>query len=432
MRAIRVFMFFNSIGWIAFAGDCDSTPTPAENRWSVHIQATSIGQAHGAFRSLYEGDNSLPAHLERRVSLTSTAFITLRLAANWELVLNPEIAGGQGFGGVTGIAGFTNGEIPRVSQARPTLYLARGYLKTTIPLGTETEAVESGPNQRAGSVPVRRMTFINGKFAITDYMDGNSYSHDPRTQFMNWSMMYAGAWDYPADTRGYTIGTLEEIRMPKWSLRAAMVMEPTSANGPTFDTRMGRNRGAALEFERDYAIAGRKGAVRLLGFENRENAGTYREGISLDSSRRNGTLKYGFGVNLEQALSDDVGVFGRYSWNDGKTETWAFTEIDRSLSGGVSIRGNRWHRAQDTIGAGMVRNQLSGDHRSFLAAGGYGFIIGDGRLNYSPEKVVEVYYAFHVGRGWTVTGDYQHVNNPAYNRDRGPVSVGTIRIHFEM
>jgi high affinity Mn2+ porin len=410
---------------------------PSTATWNIHFQATSIGQWHGWFPSPYEGVNSLPSHPESRVSLTATVFFAVRLRRHWDFVINPEIAGGKGFGGVTGIAGFTNGEIPRVSGATPTLYLARGFVRYTIPLGSEVEVFQDAPNQAAGSLPVNRLTLTAGKFAITDFFDNNTYSHDPRSQFMNWALMYNGAWDYPADIRGYTIGTIQELHMRHWAVRAAIVLEPTVANGPTFDTRIGRNSGQAIEFERDYKAGGKAGAFRVLGFLNREDAGTYREAMraaatpDLDPTRRNGTKKYGFGLNLEQAISQDAGVFARYGWNDGKTETWAFTEIDRSLSAGATIQGRRWGRPHDAIGIGAVRNFLSGDHRSFLAAGGIGFIIGDGKLNYRPEQIVESYYSFRATKAWTVTGDYQHIVNPAYNCDRGPVEVVTIRLHWE-
>jgi high affinity Mn2+ porin len=427
----RLFIFCLAAAPLCFAQDY--------RNWTIHFQATSIGQQHGSFPSLYEGENSLPSHPEHRVSLTATMFLSFRVGRHWEFVINPEVAGGRGFGEVTGIAGFTNGEIPRVASATPTLYPARAYIRYTVPLGGDMEHIADGPNQTPGSTSGRRMSFITGKFALTDFFDGNSYSHDPRTQFMNWSIMYNGAWDYPADTRGYTIGTVQELRLPSWSFRSAVVMEPTEANGPTLDPRIGRNRGITFEYEHDHSIAGRAGALRILAFDNREDAGTYREAVHLATmdpdlgpTRRNGVAKYGFGLNFEQALSKDAGVFGRYGWNDGKTETWAFTEIDRSLSGGVSVTGRRWGRAHDTIGFAAARNYLSGDHRSFLEAGGYGFIIGDGRLNYAPEQIVEAYYAFQINRMWTVTADYQHIVNPAYNQDRGPLSAGTIRLHWEM
>jgi high affinity Mn2+ porin len=371
------------------------------------------------------------------VSLTATVFLTYRVNSWTELVVNPEIAGGKGFGQVTGIAGFPNGEIPRVATATPTPYVARAYLRNTWALSAETEMLEGGANQLAGRVPVCRFTMITGKFAITDFFDNNTYSHDPRRQFMNWSLMSNGAWDYPADTRGYTIGTVQELTMRGWSLRAANVMEPTEANGGTFDTRLAKNRGVAVEWEKRYKPMGHAGALRVLGFENRERAGTFRDAMLPDgttdiaASRRPGTKKYGFGLNAEQEITRDIGAFARYGWSDGKTEAWAFTQIDRSVSGGISLQGRLWKRTGDNIGVAAVRNYLAGDDRSFLAAGGMGFIIGDGRLNYAPESITEAYYAWHALRDWTFTLDYQHVVNPAYNRDRGPVSVGTLRVHWE-
>jgi high affinity Mn2+ porin len=432
MRVRCVFLLIAGVllAWVpARAQDADN--------WSIHFQATSIGQHHGAFRSLYEGPNSLPPHDESRVSITATVFLAYRLNSWTELVIDPEVAGGRGFGEVTGIAGFTNGEIPRVSSATPTLYPARAFVKNTWSLGPDAEMLTDGPNQLAGRVPVCRFTVISGRFAITDYFDNNSYSHDPRRQFMNWSLMYNGAWDYPADTRGYTIGTMQELTMRRWSLRAATVMEPTEANGPTLDTRIAKNRGEAVEWESRYRPLKHSGAVRILGFLNRERAGTFRNAMLPDGTtdlamtRRPGTKKYGFGVNMEQEITRDIGAFGRYGWSDGRTEAWAFTQIDRSLSGGISVGGRLWKRPADNIGVAAVRNYLSGDDRSFLAAGGLGFIIGDGRLNYAPESIVEAYYAWQATRQWTFTLDYQRVSNPAYNRDRGPVSVASIRAHWE-
>ena len=406
-------------------------------RWSIHYQATSIGQTHGSFTSPYEGENSLPAHSENRVSLTSTLFVAFRLNDHFEFVVNPEIAGGKGFGAVTGIAGFTNGEIPRVASATPSLYLARGYMRNTFALGPEKQFVEGDVNQTGGMRPVRRYTSIVGKFGLSDFFDNNTYSHDPREQFMNWALMYNGAWDYPADVRGYTVGVMQELTMKTWSLRAAVTTEPTVAIGPTLDFRVAKNRGTVVEYEQRWAVQSHPGAFRVFGFLNREDAGTFRltdnqiGAPSLDPTRRNGTEKYGVGLNMEQELAQYLGVFGRYGWSDGKTESWAFTQIDRSLSGGVSIKGGLWKRRNDHIGIGAVRNQLSGDQRSFLARGGMGFIIGDGRLNYRPEEIVEAYYSWRATKMLALTVDYQRIANPAYNQDRGPVSVYTLRVHID-
>ena len=266
-------------------------------RWNIHFQATSIGQHHGWFSSPYQGDNSLPGHPESRVSITATIFLTWRVNSWTELMVDPELAGGKGFGTVTGIAGFTNGEIPRVASATPTLYPARVYVRNTWGLGGGNEMVEAGQNQLGGPVPARRFTLITGKFALTDFFDNNRYSHDPRRQFMNWSLMSNGAWDYPADTRGYTIGVVEELTLRRWSLRAASAMEPTEANGPTFDTRVAQNLGSVVEWEGRDQPLGHPGALRLLGYLNRERAGTFREALLSDgttdlaATRRPGTKK---------------------------------------------------------------------------------------------------------------------------------------------
>ena len=416
-------------------------PTPPPETWNLRLQSTAIGDAHPGFDALYSGANSLPDYAEKRVSWTGTIFADVRLGRYFDLVVNPELASGRGFGFVSGIAGFPNGEIPRVAGATPTIYWARAYVRYVLPLSDQTEAVESDDNQLGGTRPLSRFTTVAGKFSLVDFFDNNSYSHDPRTQFMNWALMYNGAWDYPSDVRGYTVGVMEEWTGRRWSLRHATAMEPTAANGPTLDTRVAKNRGEVAEWESRFTPASHPGALRLLGFYNREHAGTFRESVAtaaalggapnLDTSRRDGTGKYGFGVNLEQEIRKDIGAFARYGWADGKTEAWAFTQIDRSLSGGVLIGGRFWQRPKDRVGLAAVRNYLSGDQRAFLAAGGLGFIIGDGALRYAPETILETYYAVPVPYGFTLTGDYQFVNHPAYNQDRGPVSVFTLRIHWE-
>ena len=273
---------------------------------------------------------------------------------------------------------------------------------------------------------------------MSDYFDVNTYSNDPREQFMNWALMYNGAWDYPADARGYTVGTMQELTTRYWSLRFAASLEPTAANGPDLDMRVTKNRGLTAEGERRYAPFGRAGAIKLLAFLNREHAGVFREALQiaqdgvpdLGPTRRNGDKKYGFGLNLEQVLTPDIGVFARYGWSDGKTESWAFTQIDRSLSGGVSIGGRSWKRPLDHVGVAAVRNYLSGDQRSFRGRRDR-VHHRDGRLNYRPEWIVEPYYAWKATKQFTASLDYQRIENPAYNRDRGPVNVESLRLHWE-
>ncbi len=443
MLNLRSFALSLALALPAFAQTPSDSPDPEPDngRWNLYFQSTAIGDMHPGFPAAYSGPNSLPDYTEKRVSWTGTIFFDFSLASNLDVVLDPEIAGGRGFGLVTGLAGFPNGEIPRVGAATPTVYLARGYLRYVIPFGGASHFVPGGPNQLARPLPASRFTIIAGKFGLNDFFDNNTYSHDPRTQFMNWAIMDNGAWDYPADVRGYTIGAVEELAIGSWSFRNGTAMEPTVANGPTLDTRLAKNRGEVAEIEHDHSLHGHPGAIRLLGFLNREDAGVFLDALhnaeashatpTLDGTRANGTPKYGFGLNVEQEITRDIGLFGRYGWADGKTEAWAFTQIDRTLSGGASVTGRLWRRPQDHFGIAAVRNYLSGDQRAYLAAGGLGFIIGDGALRYAPESIFETYYAVPLRYGFTASLDYQHAANPAYNQARGPVSIYSLRIHWE-
>jgi high affinity Mn2+ porin len=414
---------------------------PEAQRWNLYFQSTGVGDMHPGFPAQYSGVNSLPDYAEKRASWTGTIFADVRLSDDFDMVINPEISGGRGFGQVTGLAGFPNGEISRVGVTTPTLYLARGYLRYVVPLGGQAETVAAGPNQLAGTQGTDRFTFLAGKFSATDFFDNNTYSHDPRTQFLNWSIMDNSAWDYPADVRGYTVGVYEELTLGPWAIRNATMMEPSVANGPLFDTHVTKNRGEAVEVERHFSLGSHPGAVRTMGFLNRDGGGNFLEALhnaeltgttpTLDGTRRNGALKYGFGVSVEQELMRDIGLFGRYGWADGKTEAWAFTQVDRSVSGGLAVGGRLWRRPQDHLGAAFARNYLSGDQRAFLAAGGVGFIIGDGALDYAPEQIFETYYSVPLSYGFTASLDYQYFVDPAYNQARGPVSVYSLRIHWE-
>ncbi|MGA3025978.1 MAG: carbohydrate porin [Bryobacteraceae bacterium] len=420
----------------------DNPPPPVESeRWNLFWQATSIGQYHGTFYSPYAGPFSLQDYAERDASLTTTLFFGLRLEQNTVLYFDPEIAGGRGFSGVNGLANSSNGELPRVASATPKPYLARLYISHDFALGNEMESVESDENQLAGERPMNRYTVTVGRFTVTDFFDNNSYSHDPRTQFMGWAVMYNGAWDYPADVRGYTWGWVHEIHRRNWSLRYASAAMPRVANGLRFDRRLLVNRGDVFEGEYRYTVRKHAGTVRLLNYENHADAGTYAEAIrqaelnggtpDVTSTRRNGTLKYGFGVNMEQEIAKDVGVFARLGWNDGKTESFAFTAIDRLATGGVSVTGRRWHRPFDTLATEFTASGISGVHALYLARGGDDFLIGDGRLEYGPECIEETYYDARLFPGVFASFDLQHVANPAYNQQRGPLWISSVRLHLE-
>jgi len=416
-----------------------SAPHHEPEVWNVFYQATSIGQYHGRFRSPYQGFYSLQDAPERDVSLTSTLFFGLRLGGSAALYCNPEIAGGRGFSGVAGIANFPNGEMPRVATATPKPYLARLYVTHDFGFGTAAEVQESGANQLAGSRPAVRYSITAGRFTVTDFFDNNRYSHDPRTQFMGWGVMYNGAWDYAADTRGYTWAWMHELHTPAGSVRYASVAMPKVANGLRFDRRLLRDRADVVEAEVRRKWRGRDGALRLLGYRNAANAGDYALAIQtsggappdVTKTRRIGTAKYGFGVNGEYEAASGICVFGRYGWNDGQTESFAFTAIDRLLTAGVSVSGARWKRAHDTAAAEITSCGISGIHADYLASGGLDFIIGDGRLHYGRETVAEAYYSARMLAPLTVTFDLQHVTNPAYNRDRGPVWIFAMRLHVE-
>lgn len=427
-----------SSAW-AFGQDAGSVAETEAAFWTFHVQGTEIVQTHGAFRSPYSGLNSFQARRETRASLTATLFLGRRLWKGGELYLNPELAGGKGLSGVEGVAGFPNGDITRVVSPTPTPYLSRLFIRQTWGQAGPSEAIEDGPNQVAGHKPLSRFTLTLGKFSLVDIFNVNTYSHDPRLQFMNWSLMTTGTWDYPADTRGYTIGVAGELNRPRWSLRAGSFMVPRVANGLALDRHLRRNHGDVAEFEFRQTALGQPGKLQFMAWMNHANMGNYRQTL-LGSTRppdvtlteRAGTLKYGFGFMAEQSLTPDLGAFLSVGWDDGKTETWAFTEIDRTFNTGLEWKGRRWWRLEDRLGVAFVANGLSRDHRDYLAAGGHGFMLGDGRLDYEAERIFETYYNFHLGAGFTLAPDYQFASNPGHNKDRGPVSIWTLRLHWEL
>ncbi len=414
---------------------------PEPQTWNLFYQATSIGQYHGTFTSPYSGPFSLQAYPERDVSLTTTLFLGLRISKLTTFYFDPEIAGGKGFSGVNGLGNSSNGELPRVATATPKPYVARLYLQHDFNLGGGTESVESDANQLAGTRPLRRYTVTAGRFTLTDFFDDNRYTHDARTQFIGWAVMFNGAWDYPADVRGYTWGWVHDLHLKNWSLRYASAAMPREANGLRFDRRLFVNRGDVFEAEYRWQSSAHPGTVRLLTYRNHANAGTYGDAIAqarktsdtpdVTLARRNGTVKYGFGISADQELTKDLGVFARLGWNDGKTESFAFTAVDRLATGGVSLTGTRWHRPHDTVAAEFTTSGISGVHASYLALGGHDFEIGDGRLTYAPEYVAEMYYNAKLFPGFYATLDLQHDANPAYNQARGPVWIPSLRLHME-
>src|SRR5579883_666975 len=322
---------------------------------SVHFQLTTIFQWHPAFHALYSGRYSLDSNEERATSVTSTLFTGLKLWHDGALYFNPELAGGKGISSVTGIAGFTNGETPRIGDPAPSVTIARLYLQQVVGLSTATEHLSDGVNQCSMDVPIDRITITLGKFAISDFFDCNAYSHDPRSQFQNWALMENGAWDYPANTHGYTEGAVLDAKISDWSFRANTVAVPTEANGETLEYRSGAHA-EAIEIEHRHSFTEHPGVVRLLLFNNTARMGNYalatndtQYHIDITQTRAYGRTKYGVGLNIEQEITPNIGAFLRAGWSDGNNETWAFTEIDRTISLGTMMQGTIWGRTGDCI-----------------------------------------------------------------------------------
>ncbi len=405
-----------------------------------HFQLTTVTQRHPMFSAPYTGTNSLLTKDESATTLTATLFYGLQLGKIGEFYINPEIAGGSGLSSAKGIAGFTNGEAFRVGNPSPTIYVGRVYMKHTFNLGGELEYFGESANQVNKTRTKRYIEIVLGKFSIADFFDNNRFSHDPRSQFFNWSLMSGGGWDYPANVRGYTWGGMLEYSGENFKVRTAAVLVPKEANGNVMDTHIGKARSHALEIEKHFKMGANNGVLRLLGFYTLARMGNYNAALAenilnpeITTTRKYSRNKYGFLVNLEQSLGTDWGLFSRASWNDGKNETWAFTEIDRSLCLGVVHKRGLLKRQSDELGFATVMNGLSTNHKQYLQAGGYGFIIGDGQLNYQPEWITELYYKINLFyEGFWLTPDYQFVVNPAYNKDRGPAHVFSLRAHIEL
>ncbi len=416
------------------------TLLPESDVWNVHAQTTLLPQGYGPIHSPYAGPDSLPGRGQFQATWTSTAFLGVRLWDGGEFYFDPELTQGFGINGALGVAGFTNGEAQKAGAPFPKIRAQRYYIKQTFGLGGEQEDIDDGPNQLAGKKDIDRVTVVVGRFAMGDFFDNNSYAHDPRADFMNWAMWESAAWDFPADLPGYTRGVIVELNRKDWAVRGALVEVPSQPNSDILTFKSG---GAVVEFEERHNVFGQPGKVRVGVFGNQGVTGNYSQALAIEAmdpaqdindvmaSIRHVNPKYGIYANLEQQLVKDVGLFARASWNDGSNETLSFTDIDRSVSGGLSIKGSFWGRPDDTVGIGGVVNGLSAAHRDYLAAGGIGLIIGDGRLSYSPERIFETYYAYSVRKGITITADYQLITNPSYNADRGPVSVFAGRLHGE-
>jgi high affinity Mn2+ porin len=414
-------------------------------RFSIHAQTTVITQYKPEFSAPYSGENSLTTEKETQTSITATLYLGLKLWKGASIFLNPEIAGGSGLSQTLGIAAATNGETFRVGSTAPQVYLARLFFNQMFDLNNQKQKIEhnyfhhhSDFNQLDEYVPTHYFSITIGKVGIADYFDDNKFSHDPRTQFMCWALMSNGAWDYPANTRGYTPSVVLEYVTPINEFRYGYSLVPLAANGNTMDWNFAEAGSHTLEYTHKHKIKNKEGTIRLLGFFTNAKMGNYSESIALnpispdiETTRKNGHTKYGFGINAEQDITQNFGCFLRASWNDGNNETWAFTEIDKSISGGINLMGNKWKRKADNVGIAYVASGISASHLKYLQAGGKGFMLGDGNLNYAYEQLAEVYYSFALVKDQIfVTGTYQFLMNPGYNADRqGPVNIYSVRLH---
>jgi high affinity Mn2+ porin len=405
--------------------------------WNFHAQNTDIVQYHPALHADYSGPNSLAKNEETKETVSVDLMGGVRPWEGAGLYLDALTWQGFGFSQAHGIDGFPNGEAFRVGTTDPNFTLARVFLRQVIGLGGEQETIEDDALQLAGEQDVRRVTITLGKFAVKDIFDNNAYANDPRTQFMNWSLMANGAFDYAADSIGFTHGIAVELNQPQWTVRYGVFQVTKESNLMGHDWHLLKAWQMPAELERRWAVNDHPGAVRLLAYTMRAHMGSFD--AALDSPIRPADIvatekyrsKYGFGLNVEQEVAKDVGVFSRLGWNNDRTEPWEFTDVGYTGSGGISVKGEPWHRPNDTLGAAFVVNGISRVHQEFLEAGGTGILAGDGNLSYGLEKISETYYDFQIWKAIHGALDFQYIEDPAFNRDRGPVEVVGGRLHWE-
>ena len=413
------------------------------DRFWLSGQANIITQWHPAFRSPYQGPNSLSPEAQDASSRVLTLLTGVRINATTEFLCDIQETGGHGIGEALGIAGFTNLDVVRNPLLSKAPYVARLMWHQIIPLTGEKAPSERTPLSLFPQLPVRRLEIRFGKFSLVDFFDLNTYGSDSNLQFMNWALDNNGAYDYAADTRGYTYAAMVEYDDRHWAVRFAEALMPKVANGINLDADLGRAHSENVEFELHHSFLPRREAVvRLLGYANHANMGVYSVAIDnflagrtptpeITAHALQTTTKYGFGANVEQPLTDWLGIFARWGWNEGRHESYAYTEVDETEQVGASAQGSRWKRKLDRAGLAFISNGISREHQEYLALGGVGFLLGDGRLNYGRENIVETYYTLHVWRGIFTALDAQYVVNPGYNRDRGPVFAPALRLHVE-
>ena len=428
-------------------------PHSEDPRWWISGQANIIIQGDLPFHSPYQGTNSFISRGEYKTSMVGTLYTALRrnqsIRYNTDFIFDLEAAEGRGLSEALGIAGFTNLDVVRNPNLGRVPYVARYQIHQVFGFTNKTTSQQPGFFALAPSVPLRRVEVRIGKLTLPDFFDLNGPGSDSHLQFMNWTADNNGAWDYAADTRGYTVGGMAEYDDRAWSIRYGIFAMPTVANGIDLDWAFSRAHGQNGEFElRRSFVRHRKGVTRLLFYANRAHMGTYRDAVddflngsdtanygitapSITLHEHLGALKYGMGYNTEQEVTENLRVFGRFGWNEGQHESFAYTEVDQTFEVGGDYAGTRWRRPVDKLGFAVVSNAIKHDHQEYLKLGGLGFLLGDGNLNYGRENIVESYYTYHFWRGLSYSLDVQHIGDPGYNRDRGPVWVGSVRAHVD-
>ena len=408
--------------------------------WAIHGQSTFVDQANLAFNSPYAGTNSLPASANGRETFDVTLYAGLRPWRGAEIWINPEIDQGFGLHNTLGVAGFPSGEAYKIGEVDPYFRLQRLFLRQTIDLGGERSAVAADLNQLAGPQTANRVVMTAGKFNVTDVFDTNTYAHDPRHDFLNWALIDAGTFDYAADAWGYSVGAAVEWYQGSWVLRTGVFDLSDVPNSPRLDPAFGQFQ-IEGEIEKDYKFAGKAGAIKLTGFLSRGRMATFADAIALGEATgappnvalaREYRGRGGLSFDVQQQLTPELSLFARGGAADGDIEPYEFADIDRTISGGLSLTGKSWGRGGDTLAVGGVVNAISKIHQAYLADGGLGILIGDGQLPHpGAEDIVETYYDAALGKFIHLSFDYQFVANPAYNRDRGPVSIFAARLHAQ-
>jgi high affinity Mn2+ porin len=424
---------------LACIAACAFAQQSGEEDWAIYGQATNVTQKAARFRSPYQGPNSLNPNGHTEATNDVTLYAGWRLGPATEVWINPEIDQGRGLSDTLGMAGFPSGEAYKVGANAPYLRIPRLFVRHVISLGQAREQLEPEANQLGGTRVRDNIILTIGKFAATDIFDTNTYAHDPRADFLNWSVIDAGTFDYAADPWGYTYGLAAEWNESDITARAGIFQLSPVPNSKITAIHFGQYMLVA-EFEQRYVWQNHPGKIKLLAFANKANMARYDDAVRFGQThgttpdvaavRRPG-WRPGISINFEQELTPDIGVFARAGINDGSKEAYEFTEINRTLAAGVAIRGTQWGRPGDTVGIAAVINGLSSEARAYFERGGLGILIGDGALSYGHEKIIEAYYSSRLNKWLSVSFDFQHARNPAYNRSRGPVPIYALRLHAQ-